>query len=96
MANYKLVKGSIGTWNEGDIVTDDDLKKYPNLGGVARLRDKLGVIEDTTDEPSDSGKSVPPELASGNPVGVNEIKGEGKAGDDPNARIRRQAAGGKS
>jgi hypothetical protein len=90
MANYKT-KGSVGPWAPGTVITDEDLKKHPNLGGVARLRDKLSAIEDTTDEPAgDAGDTPPPEITTGNPVGVNEVRKVTGAAD-PNAQGRRPA-----
>lgn len=104
MASYK-VKNATGPWEVGAVITDADIKAWPAGGGVKRLRDELGSIEDTNEKPNpeagslvehvgDPGRS--PELTSGNPVGVNEtaadrIEKQGAADADPNARARRAA-----
>ena len=62
MANYK-VKGNVGAWTDGQVITDADLAANPGLGGVERLRDKLRVIEDTLDEPT--GDPRAPEVTTG-------------------------------
>lgn len=69
MASYKITKGSVGPWTEGTVITDADLAANPGMGGVARLRDKLRVIEDTIDEPGDGDRS--PENTTGSPGKAN-------------------------
>ncbi len=90
MSNYR-VKADTGPWKAGDIITDADLNANPRFGGSARLRDKLGSIEDTDAEPLQPGKA--PELpANTKPAVVTEV---GRAGTvAPNVASRR--AGGKS
>jgi hypothetical protein len=102
MASYK-VKNATGPWPAGTIITDEDLKRHPEFGGVVRLRDELGSIEDTNEKPNPEAGSLvehvgtpPPELTSGNPLGVNEtpadrVQKQADADTDPNARGRRAA-----
>lgn len=58
MANYRITKGTVGPWPEGTVITDNDLKANPGLGGTDRLRDRLGVIEDTSDDPTGNPDDV--------------------------------------
>lgn len=85
--NYKC-KSNVGPWTAGTIITDADLKANPGLGGVARLRDKLQAIEDTTDEPGGEGAA---EVTTGNAkLGATTHTA---AGESPNASGRRGSAG---
>lgn len=91
--NYK-VKNATGPWTAGQIITDKDIEGWPGGGGVKRLRDKLGAIENTTEKPGGqtgdnaslvehaSGTTPPAELTSGNPLGVKET---------PEDRVRKNA-----
>lgn len=45
MAQYKVTANAIGTWAQGQVITDEDLKANPQFGGVERLRDQLKAIE---------------------------------------------------
>lgn len=55
---YKITADGVGPWNKGDIITQADIDKNPQFGGVARLRDELHAIEDHFDAP-------PPQPAPG-------------------------------
>jgi hypothetical protein len=101
MANWKVIKGTVGPWANGEVFTDADLKDNAGLGGVKRLRDQLGVIEETDEEPGKPGDRAP-ELATGNPLGPRESVAErldksklgdvgGEGDDGPNAQGRRRA-----
>lgn len=59
MRKYKVLKGTVGPWNEGQVITEDDLKENPGLGGTKRLVDELKVLEETYDSPAGDGKSLP-------------------------------------
>jgi hypothetical protein len=106
MANYK-VKSAAGPWTAGQVITDADLAANPQYGGVKRLRDKLGAIEDTFEVPEgtapDLGTLVEhagdadsasraPENTTGNTKKGATTAADADAG--PNARGHR--AGGKS
>lgn len=58
MARYKITADGVGPWKRGDVISDQDLKDNPQYGGVERLRDQLGSIEDTLDQPA--GKAQAP------------------------------------
>lgn len=68
MAHYRIVRGSVGPWAEGTIISDDDLKANPGLGGVERLgkgtseRPGLGVIEEAS--AADARKPTAPHEAT--------------------------------
>lgn len=88
MNNYK-VKNDTGPWKAGDIITDADLKAHPQFGGVARLREKLGSIEDTTDEPGQPGDA---ENTTGNTKpGASTAADIGPGGAVPNAKASPRA-----
>jgi hypothetical protein len=47
--NYRVLQPT-GPWTKvGTIVTDEDIAKYPGLGGTARLVDRLEVLVPCTD-----------------------------------------------
>lgn len=71
---YKA-KSAVGPWAAGEIFTDAQLKQYPGLGGIERLR-KLDVVEDVDDAGTSDGKDPP----SGR---FSEVFG--KKGDSANA-----------
>jgi hypothetical protein len=87
MASYKVTKGTVaGIGREGTGFTDKELEANPGLGGVKRLRDELGVIEDAPDAPSrDPGTIVEhandpgrgPDYVTGDPAPASR-----KAADD--------------
>lgn len=101
MASYKT-KNAVGPWSAGAIITDEDLKQHPEFGGVARLRDKLGAIEDTNEKPNPEAGSLVEHVGTGkaaadrraeNATG-NTKPGASTAADAPNAGGR--PAAGKS
>lgn len=48
--NYKVVKGQVGPWAEGTVITKAELDAYPGMGGTERLVDNLKVLEETKDK----------------------------------------------
>ncbi len=78
MRTYKITKGNVGPWAEGEVITDDDLKANPGMGGAKRLMDELGVIDFVSETPDALADDANPA-----PVGqFLEVKGKGAS---PNA-----------
>ena len=83
MPNYKIIKGHVGPWPEGTVITDADLKDHPGLGGVARLRDRLGVIEDTHEDATTDADNRAPENTTGSPARLTKRSADAFTGKAP-------------
>lgn len=94
MANYR-VKSATGPWAAGDVVGDEDVKGWEAGGGIKRLRDQLGSLEDTTDErklASEPAKEGDEDLTTGNTKpGASTAADIGPGGAHPNAKASPRA-----
>ncbi len=48
---FRVTAGSVGPWKQGEIISQADIDKQPQFGGVARLRDEQHAIEDYFEAP---------------------------------------------
>jgi hypothetical protein len=73
---YKVIKGHVGEWAPGTIIDDSDLARVPGMGGVERLRDKLGVIADHHEAREPAASAAPTKAGLSRVKGPNEPRAE--------------------